>query len=56
MNQVTNKDDFTETDTGEREEWRILADLKFNANSVTEQPCDCETDINIAEDRPLFGQ
>ena len=50
-NRITDKDDFTETDTGEREEWMILADLKFNGNSETEQPCDCETDNNIAEDR-----
>lgn len=50
MNQIIDKDDFTETDTGKREEWIILADLKLDGNSDTEQPCDSQTDINIAED------
>lgn len=54
MSQIIDKDDFTETDTGEREEWMILADLKFNGNSEAEQPCDSQTDINIAEDRSLY--
>ena len=49
MNQIIDKDDFTETDTGKRE-WIILADLKLDGNSDTEQPCDSQTDINIAED------
>lgn len=54
VSQITDKDDFTETDTGEREEWMILADLKFNGNSETEQPCDGQIDINIAEDRSFY--
>lgn len=54
VSQIIDKDDFTETDTGEREEWMILADLKFNGNSEAEQPCDSQTDINIAEDRSLY--
>lgn len=54
VNQIIDKDDFTETDTGKREECMILADLKFNANNANEQPCDCETDINIAEDRSFY--
>ena len=52
--QIIDKDDFTETDTGEREEWMILADLKFNGNNETEQPCDSQTDINIAKDRSFY--
>lgn len=54
VSQIIDKDDFTETDTGEREEWMILADLKFNENSEAEQPCDSQTNINIAEDRSLY--
>lgn len=30
VNQIIDKDNFTETDTSKREEWMILADLKFN--------------------------
>ena len=48
------KDNFTETDTGEREEWMILADLKFNEKDKTEQPCVNQTDFNIAEDRSFY--
>ena len=32
----------------------ILANLKFNGNSETEQPCDTQTDINMAEDQSLY--
>ena len=54
MNQIIDKDNFTETDTGEREEWMILADLKFNEKGKTEQPCVNQTDFNIAEDRSFY--
>ena len=54
VNQITDKDDFTETDTGKREERMILADLKCNGNGETEQTCDCQTDTNIAEDRSFY--
>lgn len=53
MTQITDKDNFTETDTVEREQSMILADLKFNGNDVTEQPCVSQTDINLAEDRSI---
>lgn len=36
VNQIIDKDNSTETDIDEREEWMILADLKFNGNDVTE--------------------
>ena len=54
MNQIIDKDNFTETDTSEREEWMILADLKFNEKDKTEQPCVNQTDFNIAEDRSFY--
>lgn len=44
MNQITDKDDYTESDTGEREEWMILADLKFNCDRGTEKVFDSHTD------------
>lgn len=37
VNQIIDKENFTETDTGEREEWMILADLKFKGNEGTEE-------------------
>ena len=55
MNQIIDKEDFTETETGEREEWMILADLKFKGNEGTEELCDRQTDINLAEDRSLYS-
>lgn len=36
MNQIIDKENFTETDTGEREECG-LADLKFKGNEGTEE-------------------
>ena len=54
MNQIFDKDDFKETDTGEREEWMILADLKFNRNDETRQTCDCDTDTNIAKYQSFY--
>ena len=54
MNQIIDKDNFIETDTGEREEWMILADLKFNEKDKTEQPCVNQTDSHIAEDRSFY--
>ena len=54
VNQIIDKDNFTETDTSEREEWMILADLKFNEKDKTEQPCVNQTDFNIAEDRSFY--
>ena len=30
VNQIIDKDNFAKTGTGEREEWMVLADLKFN--------------------------
>lgn len=54
VNQIIDKDNFTETDTGEREEWMIIADLKFNEKNKTEQPCVNQTDFNIAEDRSFY--
>lgn len=53
MNQIIDKGNFRETDTDEREEWMILADLKFNGNDVTEQPFAGQADINLAKDRSL---
>ena len=54
VNQIIDKDNFTETDTCEREVWMILADLKFNEKDKTEQPCVNQTDFNIAEDRSFY--
>ena len=54
VNQIIDKDNFTETDTSEREEWMILADLKFNEKDKIEQPCVNQTDFNIAEDRSFY--
>ena len=54
MNQIIDKDNFIETDTGEREECMFLADLKFNEKDKTEQPSINQTDFNIAEDRSSY--
>lgn len=44
MNEIIDNDDFTEIDTGEREEWMILADLKLKSDAETDIVFDSETE------------
>lgn len=41
---IVDRDDFTETDTGEREEWMILVDLKFKGDVANDQGFETPTD------------
>ena len=47
MNEIIDNDDFTEIDTGEREEWMILADRNLKSDAVT--------DIFDSENEPYHG-
>ena len=53
-NEIIGRENFTETDNSEREEWMILADHKFNGNDVAKQTCVSQTDISLDEDQPLY--
>lgn len=45
VNHLVEKDDFIESDTDEREEWMILADLKLKGDNETNKLMDCSTDF-----------
>mgnify|MGYP001794148736 CR=1 FL=1 len=57
VNQLTDKNDFVETDVEEREEWMILADLKLKSNSdhstSNEKDLNCQAD-HYYEDRSNY--
>ena len=44
-NQLIENDDFVETNTNEREEWMILADLKLKDDNKIKSPMDCSADF-----------
>ena len=48
MNEIIDNDEFSEIDTGEREEWMILADLKLKS--------DAETDIVLASETEPYPE
>lgn len=54
VNKIPDKDNITETNAGKRDKWMIFADLKFNTNEATVQPCVSQTEINLAEDWSLY--
>ena len=53
VNEIIDRDDFTETNTGEREEWMILADLKFKGDAETDKVFQIETE-HYLEDRSKY--
>ena len=53
VNEIIDRDDFTETNTGEREEWIILADLKFKGDAETDKVFQIETE-HYLEDRSKY--
>ena len=53
VNEIIDKDDFPEIDTGEREQWMLLADLKFQCDTETDKDIHSETE-HYLEDRSKY--
>ena len=50
MQQLVNNDDYIESDTGEREEWMIIADMKLQSDNGNKLSLNCPSDF-YAQDR-----
>ena len=50
MQQLVNNDDYIESDTGEREEWMIIADMKLQCDNGNKHSLNCPSDF-YAQDR-----
>ena len=50
VQQLVNNDDYIESDTGEREEWMIIADMKLQSDNGNKLRLNCPSDF-YAQDR-----
>lgn len=50
VQQLVNNDDYIESDTGEREEWMIIADMKLQSDNGNKLSLNCPSDF-YAQDR-----